>query len=206
MVEGLVLKRSLSQTMIDEKAFQSLENNSQHFIKLLGGPRKEGNGFTFPAKDLLFASFHIRYEVERKFLGKIYVMVLEGKFPQKGPVLPSEKMELRYSGFFKKGKPFFVSLKKAESKWDRVLKLLNEDPRLIDACWKLEVEFLKVSFDFGERVWKVWVRPYGGSFIKILLPPLQYNVALSKEQSERILFVMKRISELISQEMATDGK
>jgi hypothetical protein len=200
MVEGLVLKRSLPQTMIDEKAFQSLENNSQYFIKLLGEPRKEKNGFTFPIRDLPFAGFHIRYEVEKKFLGRIYVMVLEGTFSQGEMSPPSERMELRYSGFIRKGKPFFISLpsKKVQNKGNRALNLLSEDPPLLAGCWKLDLEFLKVFFDFGEGAWRVQVRPYGGSFIKVLLPPLQYNVPLSGEQAELILSVMKRIAELIA--------
>ena len=123
----------------------------------MGDPEKKKMDLPFQQSDLPFQSFHIRYEVERKFLGKIYVMVLEGKFPQGRSVSPSEKMELRYSGFFKKGKPFFISVpsKKAENSGSGALNILNEDPPLLDECWKLDVEFLKVFFDFGERVWRV---------------------------------------------------
>jgi hypothetical protein len=42
------------------------------------------------------------------------------------------------------------------------------------------------------------VRPYGGSYIKILLPPLNYQVVLVKEQAGLVFSVMKRIAELIT--------
>jgi hypothetical protein len=185
--------------MIEEKAFQSLKTNVQHFAKLVGEPRKEGKGFAFPTGDLPFQSLHIRYEIEKKFLGKIYVMVVEAGWPQGEILPPSERMELRYSGFFRKGKPFFLSVssKKADDRGSRALKMVNEDRSLLDECWKLDIEFLRVFFDFGEKAWKVQVRPYGGSFIKIVLPPLQYRVPLGQEQTELILSVMKRIVERI---------
>lgn len=187
--------------MIDEKAFQSLRNNSQYFIKHLGEPQKEGDGFAFPIKDLPFISFHIRYEIEKKFLGKIYVMVLEGKSAQGENSPYSERIELRYSGFFKKGKPFFISVlsKKAVNNGNRVLQLLNGDQGLIEDCWKLDIEFLRVFFDFQEKAWRIQLRPYGGSFIKMILPPLNYNVLLVREQAELILSVMKKIVGLINQ-------
>jgi hypothetical protein len=187
--------------MIEEKAFESLKTNVQHFAKLVGEPRKEGEGFAFPTGDLPFQSLHIRYEIEKKFLGKIYVMVVEAGWPQGEILPPSERMELRYSGFFRKGKPFFLSVpsKKADDSGSRALKIVNEDRSLLDECWKLEVEFLRVFFDFGEKAWKVQVRPYGGSFIKIVLPPLQYRVPLGQEQTVLILSVMKRIVERIDE-------
>jgi len=186
--------------MIDERAFQSLRNNSQYFINLLGEPQKGENGFIFSIKDLPFVSFTIRYDIDKKFLGKIYVMVLEGKVSGGEDSSVSGKMELRYSGFIKKGKPFFVSIPARKEKRDRngVLQLLNGDGRLIEECRSLEIEFLKVYFDFQEKVWRVQVRPYGGSYIKILLPPLKYQVVLVKEQAKLVFSVMKRIAELIT--------
>lgn len=109
-------------------------------------------------------------------------------------------VELRYSGFFRKGKPFFISVpsKKTDDRARRVLRMVNEDRSLLNECWKLDVEFLRVFFDFGEKMWKLQVRPYGGSFIKIVLPPLQYSVPLGQEQTGFILSVMKRIVERIN--------
>jgi len=187
--------------MIDEKILQSLRNSSRYFIDLLGEPQKGENGFVFSIKDLPFVSFTIRYEIDRKFLGKIYVMVLEGKFPGGEDSSVSERIELRYSGFIKKGKSFFASVPARKEDCDRngVLQLLNRDQPLIEICRRLEIEFLKVYFDFQEKVWRVQVKPYGGSYIKIILPPLNYQVVLVKEQADLIFSVMKRIAELIVQ-------
>jgi hypothetical protein len=110
MLNGLVKKRGSLRPMIDEKAFQSLRNNSQYFINLLGEPQKGENGFIFSIKDLPFKSFTIRYDIDKKFLGKIYVMVLEVKVSGGENSSVHGRIELRYSGFIKKGKPFFASV------------------------------------------------------------------------------------------------
>jgi len=185
--------------MLEEKAFQSLKTSSQQFGKLLGDPQREENGFLFPTADLPLSHFYIRYDTERKFLGKIFVMTVEGGIPRADLPPAPERIELRYSGCIRKGKPYFVSLpsKKATTPGHGVLLLLNGDSSLIEQCWKLEIEFLRLFFDPGEKIWKVQVRPYGGSFIKILLPPLHYHVALVQEQAELIVSVMKRIGELL---------
>jgi hypothetical protein len=187
--------------MIDEKAFQSLRNNSQYFINLLGEPQKGENGFIFSIKDLPFKSFTVRYDIDKKFLGKIYVMVLEGRVSGGENSSVRGRIELRYSGFIKKGKPFFtfVPVRRETCDGNGVLQLLNGDQRLIEECKRLEIEFLKVFFDFQEKTWRVQVRPYGGSYIKILLPPLNYQVVLVKEQAKLVFSVMKRIAELITQ-------
>ncbi len=186
--------------MIEKKAFQSLQTNVQHFAKLIGEPRGEGNGLAFPTVGLPFQSLHIRYEIERKFLGKIYVMMVEAGWPQGEVPPPSGRMELRYSGFFRKGKPFFISVpsKKTDDRGRRVLSMVSEDRSLLNECWKLDVEFVKLFFDFGEKMWKLQVRPYGGSFIKTVLPPLQYRVPLGQDQTVLILSVMKRIVDRIN--------
>ncbi len=186
--------------MLDEKVFRSLRNNSQYFINLLGEPEKEENGFAFSTNDLPFKSFTIRYDIDKKFLGKIYVMVLEGKVSGGKNSSTSERMELRYSGFIKKGRPFFVPIPARKENCNRngVLQLLNGDQRLIEECRSLEIEFLKVYFDLQEKAWRVQVRPYGGSYIKLLLPPLNYQVVLVKEQAELVFSAMKRIAELIT--------
>ena len=185
--------------MREEKAFQSLKTSSQQFGRLLGEPLRDESGFLFPAAGLPLSRFHIRYDTERKFLGKIFVMTVEGGIP--GADLPpaSERIELRYSGFIRKGKPYFASLpsKKPTTLGHGILPLLNGDSSLIEQCWKLEIEFFRLFFDFGEKIWKIQVRPYGGSFIKIVLPPLHYHVVLVQEQAELIVSVMKRIGELM---------
>jgi hypothetical protein len=42
------------------------------------------------------------------------------------------------------------------------------------------------------------MRPYGGSFIHLMLPPMRYNVMLVEEQADLIFSIMKRIAELIN--------
>jgi len=127
-------------------------------------------------------------------------MVLEGRVVGGGNSYVSGKMELRYSGFIKKRKLFFASVpaRKENCHRNEVLQLLNADERLIEECRSLEIEFLKVYFDFQEKAWRVQVRPYGGSYIKMLLPPLNYQVVLVKEQAKLVFSVMKRIAELIT--------
>ena len=194
------MRNSFVNEILDKKAKDSLWNNSQYFINLLGEPREEGNGLVFPLKDLPFSGFKIQYDIERKFLGRIYVMVLEAKFAHRKMFHTSGRIELRYSGFFKKGKPFFrsIPLKKGSSDGNGVLKLLNGDQRLIQECSKLDIEHLRLFIDSQEEVWKVEVKPYGGSFIHIMLPPMRYNVILVKDQAELILSIMKNIQQLIN--------
>ena len=186
--------------MLDWKAFQSLKTDSQHFGRILGEPITDGNGFLFPAGSPPLEGFRIRYDTERKFLGKIYVMMAEGGIPGAGLFPTSERIELRYSGFFRKGKPFFLSVPAKDPKAldHRALQLLNEDSFLIERCRDLEIEFLRVVFDSRDKTWKVQARPYGGSFIKIAFPPLQYHVVLVQEQAGLIVSVMKRIAELMT--------
>ncbi len=188
--------------IFDKRAVDALWKNSHYFIEGLGEPKKEGNELTFPLKSLPFSGFKIRYDIEKKFLGRIYVMVLEAKLLQRKMLGPSERIELRYSGFIKKGNAFFTSvpLKKRGNRHggNRVLQLLNEDHRLIEQCSKLESEFLRLSFDSQEEVLKVEMRPYGGSFIHLMFPPMHYSAILVKEQADLILSIMKRIAELIN--------
>jgi hypothetical protein len=199
MLEFCVRNSSVDE-ILDKKAKESLWNNSQYFIGLLGEPREEGNRLVFPLKNLPFVGFNIRYNIERKFLGKIYVMVLEGKFVWHKMFNASEKIELRYSGFFKKGRPFFIPFpfKKGRDNENVVLRLLNQEKSLIKECGKLDLEFLKIFFDPQEEIWRVQVRPYGGSFIHLLFPPTRYNVALSKEQAGLIFSIMKRVAQLMN--------
>jgi Protein of unknown function (DUF3156) len=196
-----VRNRSVNETL-DKNAKDSLWNNSQYYIGLLGEPTEEGNGlvFSLKVKDLPFAGFKIRYDIDKKFLGRIYVMVLEATFGRQRKFQPLEKMELRYSGFINKGTPCFsyVSSKNAGTNGNAVLRLLNNDQDLIEKCRKLDIEFLQVFFDPQEEIWKVQVRPYGGSFVHLLLPPMRYNVILVKEQADLIFSIMKRIAGLIS--------
>jgi hypothetical protein len=193
------LQNSPVKEALDKKAKQSLWNNSQYFIGLLGKPREEGDRLVFSSKDLPFVDFNIRYDIQKKFLGKIYAMVLEGKFVWQKMFNTSKKIELRCSGFFKKGRPFFVAVpsKKREDNGDVVLQLLNQEESLIESCWKSDLEFLKIFFDPQNKIGIIQVRPYGGSFIHLLFPPMRYNVVLVKNQAELILSIMKNIAQVI---------
>jgi hypothetical protein len=186
---------------LNKKARESLWNNSQYFINLLGEPMEEEDGFFFPLKGKAspFSSFKICYEIEKKFLGKIYAMVLEARFTWPKEIRPAERIELHYSGFIRKGTPYFayISSKKTGINGNELFRLLNHDRDLIDQCWKLEIEFLRMFFDPQEDLWRVQARPYGGSFIHLLFPPMQYNVILVKEQADLIFSIMKRIAGLI---------
>ena len=163
--------------MVDINLTHFLRTDSEYFIQILGEPlgRREG-GFSFPVQNLPFSSFKIRYDLEKKFLGKIYVMILEVQFSGEQYFSTPEELELRYSGFIRKGRPFFArpGSKESGNNRDGVLTILNQDQSLLEECWKLEIEFLKIMVDPKQQIWKVQVRPYGGSFLKILLPPLKF--------------------------------
>jgi hypothetical protein len=185
---------------MDERVNQSLWENSKYFIGALGEPCRESHALNFPLKkELPFASFRIRYGVENKFLGKIYVMLLEGKFAGTRGCNGSESIELRYSGFLKKGTPSFVpvSAKGGKGKEDAILRLLNENQTLIERCWKLDIESLKLSFDPADRVWTLLLRPFGGSYIYVMFPPMRYNVILVRDQADLLLSVMEQIARLL---------
>ena len=192
---------------LDKNLIPFLRTDSEYFIQNLGEPLENGEGFSFPVQNLPFSSFKIRYDLEKKFLGKIYVMVLEGQFPGKMPFSAPEDLELRYSGFIKKGRPFFapVGSKELGNNRDGVDQFLNQDQGLLEECWRLEIEFLKIRFDPQHQIWKVQVRPYGGSFLKILLPPLKYHVILIKDQAVLIFSVMKKIAHLLNNRFHRDS-
>ncbi|MBM4338246.1 MAG: DUF3156 family protein [Deltaproteobacteria bacterium] len=186
---------------LNQKARESLRNNSKYFFSILGEPSEEGQGlcFSLKGKTSPFSGFKIRYVIEKKFLGKIYAMVLEATFGRQKEFQPSGKIELRYSGFIRKGTPYFAyaSSKKTGTDGNELLQLLNHDEDLIEQCKKLEIEFLNIFFDPQADFWTVQVRPYGGSFVHLMLPPMQYNVILVKEQADLIFSIMKRIAGLI---------
>jgi hypothetical protein len=192
-------KRKSAPALVDSKLISCLRTDSKVFIEALGEPQLEGRGFSFPAQNLPFHHFTIGYDLDKKFLGKIYLMTLEGILTGGAPVLPSRSLELRYSGFIRKGRPFFALRGQAELKGTEkgLISLFHRDQILLEECRKLEIEFLKILFDPREGSCKIQVRPYGGSLIKIVMPPLNYHVRLISEQAVLILAVMKRIAGII---------
>ena len=137
-------KRKSAPALIDSKLISCLRTDSKVFIEALGEPQLEGRGFSFPAQNLPFHHFTIGYALNKKFLGKIYLMTLEGILTGRSPVLPSGSLELRYSGFIRKGKPFFALSGHSETKGTErgLISLLHRDQSLLEKCWKLEIEFL----------------------------------------------------------------
>ncbi len=194
-------KRESALTPLDAKLISCLRTDSGPFMEILGEPRLEGQrGLSFPVGSLPFRHFTIGYDLNKKFLGKIYLMTVEGILTGYAPLLPSVCLELRYAGFIRKGKPFFSlrGYSKPKGPEGGIISLLHSDQDLLQKCWKLEVEFLKILFEPLEGSCKIRVRPYGGSLLRIILPPLHYHVRLVPEQAVLILTVMKRIAGMIN--------
>ncbi len=189
-----------ASTQLDSKLISCLRNDSGPIIELLGKPQLEAQGFSFPVGNHPFHQFIIGYALHRKFLGKIYLMTLEGILTVSAPVFIAGSLELRYSGFIRKGRPFFALRGHSEPQGteSRIISILNSNQGLLAECWKLEIEFLKIFFDHRAASWKIQVRPYGGSLLRIILPPLHYHVRLVPEQAVLILTVMKRIAGMIN--------
>jgi hypothetical protein len=163
--------------------------------KVLGEPRKEGGELSFPVGATLFSRLTAGYELKKYFLGRIYHLVLEARFAILAPVSFCGTLELHFAGLVKKGNPSFVlkggPLKnRAVSGW--VLRL-NGDQDLMADCLKLDIEFLRILFDPLDGWGRVQAGPYGGSLIRLYLPPLNYHVKLIKEQALLLLSVLQRI-------------
>jgi hypothetical protein len=184
---------------IDDRVARSLWNHSRHFINVLGKPQHVGSELRFPTDTLPFMGLNVRYEIDKKFLGRIYGMVLEGIVVTRKEIDCPERMELRYSGFFRKGRSFFASLapKPGQTERNDFLKALNEDRALMETCGKLEIEFFRLSYAPQGGLWRIEVRPYGGSYVHVLFPPMRYPVDLPREQAELILTAMKRTAHQI---------
>ncbi len=193
-------KRKSAATLSDPELISCLRTDSKPFTEVLGEPRLEGQGgFSFPVGSLPFRHFTIGYDLNKKFMGKIYLLTVEGILTGYAPLLPSVCLELRYAGFIRKGKPFFALRGYSQPKGPEggIISLLHSDQDLLEECWKLEVEFLKILFEPLEGSCKIQVRPYGGSLLRIILPPLHYHVQLIPEQAVLILAVMKKIAGII---------
>jgi hypothetical protein len=192
-------ERDSPLTRLDSKLISCLRLDLRLFTEQLGDPQWEDQGVSFPSGAHPFHHFTVGYALNNKFLGKIYLMTLEGTVTGPMPVTVPGSLDLCYPGFIKKGRPFFTrkdygGLLGTES---RLLSLLNNNQELLEECWRLEIEFLKIFFDPREGLARVQVRPYGGSLVRIILPPLHYHVRLVPEQAVLILAVMNRIAESI---------
>ena len=189
-----------ASSQLDSKLISCLRLDLGPFIERLGEPQLEDRGFSFPPGNHPFHRFTVGYTLHKKFLGKIYLMTLEGKWAGRALVPSAGSLELRYAGFIRKKRPFFT--RRGCSEWNgtenTIISRLHHDQTLLEDCWKLEIEFLKIIFDPREGSCRIQARPYGGSLLKIMLPPLHYHVRLVPEQAVLILAVMNRIAEIFN--------
>lgn len=184
----------------EEKVYESLWKNSDYFVNTLGQPTRDGLALVFAGREHPLGGLRVRYVEERKFLGKIYATVVEGRVANTGRVREKQKVELQYAGFFLKGMPFFKPVRGKGTSPEKSVLLanrLNGDKFLLDACRGLDLEFLRVFYDGQEEAWKIQMRPYGGSMVCLMFPPMSYNVALPKGHGEKIICVMRRIADLL---------
>lgn len=183
----------------DEKVVGFVWNNCGYYRRTLGEPARQGVSLDFPHNGLPFERFRVSYTLESKFLGKIYAMVVEAKVLPGKRDYSRERAELCYSGFIARGMPFFKTMKeKRKGTPDMSLaKGLNRNKRLLDVCRDLDLEHLRVFYDHQEEIWRIQARPYGGSVVQFMLPPVSYNVMLPKGHTEGILVAMKEIAEAL---------
>ena len=177
------------------RLLSSLLSDVTPITETLGEPRQEERGLSFPVGKTPFGRLTAGYELKKYFLGRIYHLVLEGRFTILVPVSFCGTVELRFAGLVKKGNPSFSlkggpSKNKAVSGWVR---RLNGDQDLMAECLKLDIEFLRILFDPLDGWGRVQAGPYGGSLIHLYLPPLKYHVKLIKEQALLLLSVLGRI-------------
>lgn len=194
-------ERESPYTRLDSQLISGLRLDSGPFIESLGEPQREERGFSFSPGNEPFRKFIIGYGLNKKFLGKIYLMTLEGVLTVLVPVSVAGILELGYKGFVRRGKPYFA-LRGSHDQGvleNRILAILNNSQGLLEACRGLEVEFLKIFFDPREGTAKIQVRPYGGSLLRIMVPPLHYHVRLIPEQAALIMTVMNRIGGILNQ-------
>jgi len=190
-----------ANTKKDKNVKEFLVNNSDYFKKMLGQPVWNGNYLAFPSAGLPFIDLKMRCYIDVKFLAKIYASVFEAKFTAKMPGTEWIRTEMVYSGLVRKGKPHFrISSEAQDMQHDKgrlLCDLLNSQQCILDTCRLLDMEFLKVFFDPQEQVWKILLRPYGGSLVWVMIPPMKYNVVLPGDHAKAILSVTKMIAQLI---------
>jgi hypothetical protein len=188
-------------TRLDSKLISGLRLDAAPFVERLGEPQLEERGFSFSPGNEPFRKFTIGYGLNKKFLGKIYLLTLEGVLAVLVPVSSTGSLELGYTGLVRKGRPFFaLKGSKDESPMKRrMITVLNNHQSLLEACWGLELEFLKILFEPREGSVRIQVRPYGGSLLRIMVPPLHYHVRLIPEQAILILKVMNQIGGILNQ-------
>lgn len=192
--------RRFFNTGTNEKVAQFIRNNCQYYVNALGDPVKKGVYLEFPPSGYPFHNFRVHYTGESKFLGKTYAMIVEAKVKPGKKDYSNQDTELFYSGFMVKGMPFFKPMKGKKKEKPRDVSLvnrLNGNYHLLGICRNLDLEHLRILYDHQEEIWKIQARPYGGSVVEFMLPPMRYNVVLPKGHTEGMLAVMKEIADVL---------
>lgn len=191
-------RRTRQVDRLDKALANSLLNSSRYFTGILGEPVRDNSGFLFPGEDGFLLSLKVSYEVDNKFLGKIYAMVVDGKVAAGSANCSSEKAELCYSGMILKRSPFFKrSRRKGIEQTGYLVQSLNQDQHILNMCKNLDTEFLQVFFDSVQGVWRIRIRPYGGSVVVLMFPPMRYKVMLPKGHAKEMYAVLKAIASVI---------
>jgi hypothetical protein len=188
-------------TRLDSRLISGLRLDAMPFVECLGEPQLDERGFSFLPSSEPFSKFTIGYGLDKKFLGKIYLMTLEGVLTVLAPVSSAGSLELGYRGLLRKGRPHFT-LKGSTNPGvlgNRLRAVLNNSQGLLEACGGLEIEFLRILFGPQAGSVRIQVRPYGGSLLRITVPPLHYHVRLIPEQATLILKVMNQIGGIVNQ-------
>jgi hypothetical protein len=183
------------KTKGDLAAWQFLEEMAGDFSRILGKPKQELQRFIFQVNAPYLKNIQVCYEIDKKFLGKIYALIFEGRVPV---FLSSEEffpIHLSYSGKVKKGRPFFEDDNKTGN--NPLVQKLNRNDKLIDLCWPQDLEHLKIYWDVQEEVCRIRYRPLGGSFIWLIFPPMRYRVKLPDRHAQYMVKSMKLIGEAV---------
>jgi hypothetical protein len=186
---------SKCRTRGDLAAWRFLEKIIGDFSQGLGKPEKEGQSFIFKENTSSLKDVRVCYEIERKFLGKIYALVFEGRVPVPRSSERFTPIRLSYSGMVKKGRPFFKD--DAKGAKNPLVQRLNGNEQLLDLCRSQDLEYLKVYRDTKKELCHIRFRPFGGSFVRLLFPPLNYGVKLPDGHARYMIESMKLISEAI---------
>ena len=183
------------RTRGDLAAWRFLEKIIGDFSQGLGEPEKEGHSFLFKVNTASLKDVRVCYEIERKFLGKIYALVFEGRVPVPRSSERFTPIRLSYSGIVKKGRPFFKD--DAKGGKNPLVPRLNRNDQLLDLCGPQDLEYLRIYRDVQEEVCRIRYRPFGGSFVWLLFPPLNYRVILPDRHARYMIESMKLIGEAI---------
>ena len=177
----------------DLAAGQFLKEIVGDFSQILGEPEQEKERFIFRINETYLKDIQVYYEVDKKFLGNIYALIFEGCIPLHGIIGKFSPLHLSYSGMIKKGRPFFEYDKKEGE--NPLARKLNKNEKLIDMCWHQDLEYLKIFQDVQKDVIRVRYRPFGGSFVWLLFPPVKYRVRLPDRHYRIMVNSIKLICE-----------